>query len=42
MRAQRNVEKFRAFRVFQENGKVEGRVVSATLEVGQPAVGGAP
>jgi acrylyl-CoA reductase (NADPH) len=26
------VERFRAFRVFQENGKVEGRVVSATLD----------
>jgi acrylyl-CoA reductase (NADPH) len=26
------VEPFRAFRVFQENGKVEGRVVSATLD----------
>ena len=26
------METFRAFRVFQENGKVEGRVVSATLD----------
>ena len=32
MKGQDNVERFRAFRVFEEDGKVEGRVVSATLD----------
>jgi len=32
LKGQDNVERFRAFRVFEEDGKVEGRVVSATLD----------